>query len=94
MNDPAERVGRDHPGTGCVGIAFHEREQTTAIMQRDWGTRPLPGTELAKVDKPLKWIVPTPIPDPDVGRPPLAPPRGRRRRRRSKTPLPPWPVEL
>ncbi len=66
MDDRVERTVAIAPGTGCTGIAFHERAQTIAIMQTNWGAHTLPGTELAKIDSRLRWIVSTPIPDPDV----------------------------
>jgi pimeloyl-ACP methyl ester carboxylesterase len=66
MNDPVEQTVTITPGTGCTGTAFQERAPTIAIMHEDWGAHTLPGEELAKVDKRLKWIVSMPIPDPDV----------------------------
>jgi len=66
MTDPRERTVVIAPGTGCAGTAFNARAQTIAIMQQNWGAHTLPGSELGKVDKRLKWIVATPIPDPDV----------------------------
>jgi pimeloyl-ACP methyl ester carboxylesterase len=66
MPDPGERTVVITPGTGCTGIAFKERTPTIAIMQQNWGQHTLPGTELAKIDRRLKWIVSTPIPDPDI----------------------------
>jgi pimeloyl-ACP methyl ester carboxylesterase len=66
MTDPIERTVMIAPGTGCAGVAYSTRTSTIAIMQRDWGAHTLPGTELAKVDKRLKWIIATPIPDPDA----------------------------
>jgi hypothetical protein len=66
MTDRTERSLVITRGVGATGIAFVERKQTIAIMQTDWGTHTLPGTELAKIDKRLKWIISTPIPDPDV----------------------------
>jgi hypothetical protein len=66
MPEPQEHTISITPGTGCTGVAFSQREQTIAIMRGGWGTHTLPGTELAKVHKGLKWIVSTPIPDPDL----------------------------
>ena len=66
MTDPVEQTVTMAPGVVCAGAAYKAREQTIAIMQRDWGIHTLPGTQLAKVDKRLKWIIGTPIPDPDV----------------------------
>ena len=65
-NDPVERTVTASPGQGATGVAFEERKQTIAILQKNWGAHTLPGTELAKVNKQLKWIVSTPIPDPDM----------------------------
>ncbi len=66
MWNAAEQTVTIMPGTGCCGVAFERREQTVAVMRADWGKHTLPGTELAKVDPRLKWIVSTPIPDPDI----------------------------
>jgi pimeloyl-ACP methyl ester carboxylesterase len=66
MSSATERTISMVPGRGCTGTAFQERTQTVAFMMTDWGDHTIPGTELAKVDKRLKWIISTPIPDPDV----------------------------
>lgn len=66
MTNPVELTVTVSPGQGATGTAFKERKQTIAILQQNWGAHTLPGTELAKVNKQLKWIVSTPIPDPDM----------------------------
>jgi len=66
MTDPVEHTVTIAPGNGATGVAFKARAQTIAIFQKDWGAHTLPGTELAKVCKRLKWVVSTPIPDPDM----------------------------
>jgi len=66
MTDPVEHTVTIAPGNGATGGAFKARAQTIAIFQKDWGAHTLPGTELAKVCKRLKWVVSTPIPDPDM----------------------------
>ncbi len=53
-------------GTGCTGTAYAERKQTFAVMRKNWGPHTLPQGVLAHVDPRLKWIISTPIPDPDV----------------------------
>jgi hypothetical protein len=62
MTNPVELTVTVSPGQGATGTAFKERKQTIAILQQNWGAHTLPGTELAKVNKQLKWIVSTPIP--------------------------------
>ena len=66
MDDSKELTLSIAEGTGCTGIAFKERKQVIAILIDDWKEHRLPEGELAKVNPRLRWIISTPIPDPDV----------------------------
>jgi hypothetical protein len=66
MDRPVEQTLKITAGTGSCGVAFQERAQTVAVLRHGWGGHTLPGSELAKVDPRLRWIISTPIPDPDV----------------------------
>ncbi len=66
MTDPTELTVTMASGQGAAGVAFQKRVQTIAIFQANWGAHTLPGTQLAKVCKRLKWVISTPIPDPDM----------------------------
>lgn len=52
-------------GTGCSGKAYDERAQVVAILDEDWSKFDLADSEAGKVNPALKWIISTPIPDPE-----------------------------
>jgi hypothetical protein len=66
MPSELERTLTIEPGRGCSGTSFKEGQQVIAIFHRDWGRHTLPQSELAKVDPRVRWIISTPIPDPDL----------------------------
>lgn len=53
-------------GYGCSGYSFAEKKPIIAIFKQDWGRYSLSPKETAKLDRNLKWIVSTPIPDPST----------------------------
>ena len=51
-------------GHGCSGYCFEVKKPIIAILKQDWGKYSLNPKETAKLDRNLRWIVSTPIPDP------------------------------
>jgi pimeloyl-ACP methyl ester carboxylesterase len=66
MDDPNELTVSLGTGEGCTGKAFADRKTTIAVLGGTWGEHDIPDSELAKASSRLKWIVSTPIPDPDT----------------------------
>lgn len=61
MTKPEERTISLRPGEGSTGIAFLTKEPNIAVLKEDWGRAAVPGTELAKLDPRLRWILSIPV---------------------------------
>ncbi len=61
MTKPDERTIVLRPGEGSTGIAYQTKEPNIAVLKVDWGDAAVSGTELAKLDKRLRWILSTPV---------------------------------
>lgn len=66
MGRPEEWTISLRVGEGCSGRAFAERKPTIAVFRGGWGKHDVPDSELQKAEPRLRWIVSTPIPDPDL----------------------------
>jgi pimeloyl-ACP methyl ester carboxylesterase len=65
MDDPAEMDIRIEVGRGASGRAYRAGRQVVALLRQNWGEYTLAGNQLKLVHKDLKWVVSTPISDPD-----------------------------
>lgn len=61
MTKPEERTIVLRPGEGSTGIAYQAREPNIAVVKEDWGRAAVSGTELAKLDPRLRWILSIPV---------------------------------
>ena len=65
MDDPKELSISMAINTGCSGKAFVERRQAIAVLRENWGEHEVADDQAIKVNPRLRWIISTPIPDPD-----------------------------
>jgi len=65
MSDENELTVSMAIDTGCAGKSFGARTQVIAILKQGWGEHEVPDGESVKLDPNLRWIISTPIPDPD-----------------------------
>ncbi|MCI0563578.1 MAG: alpha/beta hydrolase [Nitrososphaera sp.] len=68
MDGHADLLIRIPVGMGSTGRTFTRRLQHIAIFKGHWGDDTLPDTELKKVHSDLRWIISSPLYDPDNGR--------------------------
>ncbi len=61
LSKPEERTISLVPGEGNTGIAFQTKRPSIAILEEDWGLAAVSGSELAKLDPRLRWIVSVPV---------------------------------
>lgn len=61
MTKPEERTLVLRPGLGSTGIAYQTREPNIAVLKEDWGRAAISGSDLAKLDGRLRWIVSIPV---------------------------------
>jgi hypothetical protein len=66
MSDERELAIELRSGMGCTGLAFRDLKPVIAVLTSGWGTAAVPPATEQALDPRLRWIISTPVPDPDV----------------------------